>query len=241
MRPARLSLVVAILAGLAACREDSAAPEPTAGAAAVRPPLDRAFADPSAETPAAAAAEDPGPFDPDAPAVATIAPPAEPSPSTAPAVTAPEETPSVPPFTPLQDAVPGEWALYDAGGGRTLRYEVIDGDVDGVQTRITILQDGKVLGQPAVRADVRIYDPLLRQANRAGASRTVRHERIPLAGRTWNALRYEDRWTDEGVAYVRRTWVSPDAPCFGLLRMELLGDGRAEARCELKAYGTSPR
>ena len=50
---------------------------------------------------------------------------------------------------------------------------------------------------------------------------------------------YEDRWTDEQIHYVRRTWVSRDAPVFGVIRMELHGDGVLEARLKLIAMGTN--
>jgi hypothetical protein len=69
------------------------------------------------------------------------------------------------------------------------------------------------------------------------AERQVSPARIGAAGRNWSALLYEDRWTDEEVQYVRRTWVSTEAPLFGILRMQLRGDGELEARLELKAFG----
>ena len=60
------------------------------------------------------------------------------------------------------------------------------------------------------------------------------------AGRSWGAVLYEDRWTDEGVSYVRRTWVHPEVPVSGTLRLELYGDNVLEARLELAAFGFRP-
>jgi len=241
MRPVRSIVVTAILLALA-CREEPGQSESTPVPSPA--PTHAVSAEPPAES-SAVATTLPARDEPDSSrteaVTATPAAPPEPQPSVAAASPAEEQDASVPPFMPLQDAVPGEWAVYDAGEGRALRYEVTGADVDGVQTRVTVIQDGKILGQPAVRADVRIYDPLLRQANRTGATRTARPERISVAGRTWEAMLYEDRWTDEGVDYVRRTWVSPDAPCMGLLRMELQGDGRLESRLELRAWAAGSR
>jgi hypothetical protein len=55
--------------------------------------------------------------------------------------------------------------------------------------------------------------------------------------KTWDAWLYEDRWIDEGIHYVRRSWVSNDVPVLGLLKMELYGDETLEARLELTNYG----
>ena len=52
-----------------------------------------------------------------------------------------------------------------------------------------------------------------------------------------DAICYEDRWVDEDIAYVRRTWVNPQVPVFGTIRMELYGDGVLEARLELVDAG----
>ena len=56
-------------------------------------------------------------------------------------------------------------------------------------------------------------------------------------GKIWDAWLYEDRWIDEGIHYVRRSWVSETAPVFGLLRMELHGDEALEAQMELTDFG----
>jgi hypothetical protein len=145
-------------------------------------------------------------------------------------------------FRPLADARPGEWATYSAMNSRTIRYEVVGSRDDGprddlVQIRVEVRDGGRPLGLPATREERRDFDPLAKVAPVEGASQTVKPAPVQAAGRNWEATLYEDRWTSEDVQYVRKTWVSPQAPVFGTLRMELTGDGAVEARLELTAYG----
>jgi hypothetical protein len=79
-----------------------------------------------------------------------------------------------------------------------------------------------------------------RDAERKNAARACRPEPIEAAGRRWAAIVYEDRWTDEEIAYVRRTWVSPEVPYLGVIRMELTGNGQVEARLVLREFGGAP-
>jgi hypothetical protein len=161
----------------------------------------------------------------------------DPATATAPAA------PDVPEFHPLRDARAGEWAMYQALEGRAIRYEVVEVG-HKIKTRITVFADGKRVGEPAVREDPPDFDPLRRDAECPGVSRTIAPRTIRTAGREWEALLHEDRWVDEDeVHYVRRTWVSAQAPVFGIVRMELYGstepaetgDGELEARLELRA------
>ena len=50
-----------------------------------------------------------------------------------------------------------------------------------------------------------------------------------------------DRWTDEGVSYIRRTWVSSSVPVFGTIRMELTGGEKMEAKLELVSLKPATR
>lgn len=153
--------------------------------------------------------------------------------------TQPATSPAVmPAFEPLLDAVAGEWARFSTLGGGELRYEVIRTTAGFASVRVTVLRDGRPLGQPALRENLRDFDPLARQFGAGRAERRTSRTKIEAAGRTWDAQLYEDRWTDEDIAYLRRTWVSPDAPVYGLIRMELYGDGELEARLELKGFGS---
>jgi len=140
-------------------------------------------------------------------------------------------------FQPLMDAAPGEWAGYAALDGRTLRYDITAIEQDLVTTRLTTQQGTHFLGQPATRQDRRDWEPQLRRGAAAQGSRRTSRASVQAAGRTWNAILFEDQWSDEGVEYRRRTWVSAEAPVFGLVRMELTGDGMLEARLELTACG----
>lgn len=162
--------------------------------------------------------------------------PGEAVPNSTPTSTGPTDPVDLP-FRPLAEATTGEWAVYATADGRKLRYDVARVTGAAVTTRVTVYDQGKPLGLPALREDPRDYDlPAVQPAVKPVERRTAR-ETIDVAGRSWNATLYETRWTDEGVAYVRRLWVSEEAPVFGLVRMELTGDGTVEARLELTAFG----
>ncbi len=144
---------------------------------------------------------------------------------------------SVPTFEPLADAAVGEWVRFQATGSRELRYEVVRVGAATVTTRVVVLENGKPLGLPSLREDMRNWDPLAASARSTKATRSATRAPIEAAGRSWDAWVYEDRWTEEGVSYVRRTWVHPDAPVLGTLRMELTGGSAVESSLELIAFG----
>ena len=146
-------------------------------------------------------------------------------------------SPPVPAWKPLGDAIAGEWAEYDSLDGKRIRYDVVEVKPTAVSTRITIRGGGSMWGEPATRDDEPGVDPLAREADRKSTARSCRREPIEAAGRRWSAILYEDRWTDEEIAYVRRTWVSPEVPYLGMIRMELTGDGQVEARLVLREFG----
>jgi len=144
---------------------------------------------------------------------------------------------SVPTFEPLADAEVGEWVRLRAMESREIRYEVVRAGAATVTTRVAIFENGKPLGLPSMREDMRNWDPLAASARSTKAVRSANRATIETAGRSWDALLYEDRWTEEGVSYVRRTWVHPEAPVLGTLRMELKGGTAVESRLELIAFG----
>lgn len=147
----------------------------------------------------------------------------------------------VAPFRPLLDAVVGEWVRYAAMDGRSVHYEIVELGATGVMTRVEVFDHGKPVGLPAVRKDAPDLDPLARQAGRVRAERVRTRADIEAAGRKWDAFCYEDRWVEEGIRYLRRTWVSPEVPVFGTILMELHGDGVPEARLELTKAGVGSR
>lgn len=219
-----LGLVVAV--GLFGCDSDDSRERPAAPAAPterIAPPLPAAD---SQEPPEDVAP--PGIVD-SAPVATSTAPATEP----APLGTQPVEPP---PFHPLTDAKVGEWAVYQALESQRVRYEILEVGSSRVKTLVSVSMDGRPLGMPANREDLRDTDPL-KWERPAGARRQLSRTTITAAGRDWNAILYDDRWTDEGVAYIRKTWVSIDAPVFGIIRMELVGDNSVEARLELVEGG----
>jgi len=121
--------------------------------------------------------------------------------------------------------------IRDARGAAA---EIRDPRSDGHQR---INSHYRATGRPAKREDDPQEDPLARQAQRRQAVRSAKTDWCEAAGRQWQATLYEDRWTDEEIQYVRRTWVSPRVPYHGILRMELYGDGQLEARLMLIDYG----
>lgn len=141
------------------------------------------------------------------------------------------------PFLPLVDATEGEWARYAAMDSRTIRYEITRAGTATVETQVIVHDHGKPLGLPAIREDPRDLDPVAPPAQAARADRRQTDAIIEAAGRKWNATLYEDHWIDEEIRYVRRTWVHPQVPVFGMIRMELYGDRVLEARLQLLAAG----
>jgi len=143
------------------------------------------------------------------------------------------------PWQPLLRAKPGDWVEYQSRENLRLRYEVQKVTPSHVTTRVTVHQAGRDWGTPAFREDPIQIDFLEQTAMRNKAERTRTSATIEAASRHWECWLYEDRWTDEEVSYIRRSWVSSQVPYSGLVRMELQGDGQLEARLELVAYGTS--
>ncbi len=214
-----------MIAGLCACGCDDSSDRqaaPTPPVEHVAPPSP--VADPEPPSPAAA-----GPAKPADPNRAETTPASTP----ASAATQPENTDL---FQPLADAKVGEWAVYEALHSQTLQYRITEVGMTRVKTEVRATLDGRLLGMPAEREDLRTADPLAWETPAEGRRQTSRTT-IRAAGRDWDAVLYEDQWTDEEVKYVRRTWVSPTAPVFGIIRMELIGDDAVEARLELTEAG----
>jgi len=228
-----LGEVFAIACCMVGCdRDDSGRRMPAATKPAQSPPVSVA---PVAEAGWSDAAE----AEPESPLANTVADDAvEPLPT--PVTTQParptSQAASLPAFQPLNDAKVGEWAIYQGLDSQRLRYEVREVSLSRVKTEVTVTQDGRPLGMPAVREDLRAADPLAWETPADGRRQTSRVT-IHTAGRDWDAILYEDQWTDEGIRYVRRTWIGKDAPIFGIIRMELIGDKTLEAKMELVETG----
>ncbi len=147
------------------------------------------------------------------------------------------ENATVPAWQPLRDAVIGEWAEYGTLDGLTLRYTVMGRSITAVSTRVTMRKNGRAWGEPAIREDALDVDCLAKQAKSHETVRTAAPATIDAAGQRWKTILYEDRWTDEEIPYLRRTWVSTEVPFEGVVRMELYGANELEARLSLRATG----
>ncbi len=102
---------------------------------------------------------------------------------------------------------------------------------------MTLWEGDRRLGEPAIREDRHTYDPVRTLDASYDPTITMEPATIEAADRTWEADLYESRWTSEGIDYVRRTWVSDEAPVMGILRMELRGGKLLEARLQLLRHG----
>jgi hypothetical protein len=165
----------------------------------------------------------------------------QPAPSTHPATLVAETQPSpIPSWHPLLRAAAGDWVEYESLERMRIRYDVLKITPTGVLTRVTTHQEGRTWGKPATREDDLQFDPLQVQAERGKATRTCQPAVVEIADAKWECILYEDRWTDEDIPYVRRTWVSAAAPFLGTVRMELHGADRLEARLTMMAWSKSP-
>lgn len=140
---------------------------------------------------------------------------------------------SVSAWRPLLDARAGEWSAYQTLDRKTIRYDITRIAPSAVVTRVTVRDGGRVLGEPALREETPDWEPLEAQAKGHDMERRCAADTIEVAGRRWPTTCYEDHWLDEGIHYVRRTWVSSEVPFAGIVRMELRGDDRLEAQLVL--------
>ena len=144
---------------------------------------------------------------------------------------------SLSPCRPETELRPGDWAMLAAQEGRQLRYEIVEVAPDAITTRVEVFLEGRPQGRATLRRDPCASDLIPPPTSNASAERQVTEADCEAAGRRWRCFRYEDRWTDEDVTYVRYTWVSDEAPLFGIVRMELHGDDTREAELELIDWG----
>jgi hypothetical protein len=143
----------------------------------------------------------------------------------------------VPNFQPLRDAKAGEWVRYEAKDSMEINYRIQRVRPSGVTTMVRTLLNGYQLGLPAYRQDVLDLDPLAAMAVSQNPQRTMKRVTVKAAEKFWKTRLYEDHWREEKIDYRRRTWVSPEVPVFGILRMELYGNDRLESRMILRDCG----
>ena len=139
----------------------------------------------------------------------------------------------VPPFQSLQQATVGQRVQYACLREQTIQYAITEATETFVTVETRVYDHQWLVGLPSLRKEPRSLDPLERQASHHRCTRHGEPALVQAAGRQFRAMLYEDTWSDEAVQYTRRTWVSPEVPIYGIVRMELLGDGQIEARMEL--------
>lgn len=99
--------------------------------------------------------------------------------------------------------------------------------------------DGRPAGLPTIREEPIDVDWVLRAATRDKATVTSRPTTLRVAERDWPTRLTIARWRLEGVEYERRTWISSDAPIYGLVRMDMTAGDALEASMELIDFGDS--
>ncbi|MBN1344231.1 MAG: hypothetical protein JXQ73_16210 [Phycisphaerae bacterium] len=139
----------------------------------------------------------------------------------------------------LSRAKVGQWARYRSAGGFEQRLEVVDVTRAKVHLRLQMWLDGRPAGLPTIREEPIDVDWVLRAATRDKATVTSRPTTLRVAERDWPTRLTIARWRLEGVEYERRTWISSDAPIYGLVRMDMTAGDALEASMELIDFGDS--
>lgn len=142
--------------------------------------------------------------------------------------------------TPLTTAKPGQWVRYRMAGGYEQRLTVVETRQDEVVLKLEMWIEGKPTGLPAERIEPVDLDWALRAAERDDAEVVASKTTLRVADRDWPVRLTIARWRFEGVMYERRTWTSPDAPIYGVVRMILTADDKLAASMELVGLGPSP-
>ncbi len=143
---------------------------------------------------------------------------------------------SAPRMQRLEQAEPGEWAVYRTLQGAQ-RIRLVNTTQLLAEFEVLPILDGRPVGLPAVRTSPLSGDYALDLAADEGAVVEFGSETIDAAGRSWTCRRTVARRQLGTTTLERRTWMSADAPLEGLVRMELRADGRLTARLELIAFG----
>ena len=99
---------------------------------------------------------------------------------------------------------------------------------DEVVIEVRVVADGQLVGLRAERREPASLDWPLAEARRRKAGVAQRLERIYAAGRSWDCRLTQARWGSGQEAYEQRTWVSPDAPVYGIVRMEVVRLGGSD-------------
>ncbi len=144
---------------------------------------------------------------------------------------------SGPVFAPLQDAVAGEWCRYRMRDDQSQEVRVVGVESGAVLVEVKMFRRGRPFGRPAIRREPPDRDPILVHPARVPADVAVTEAAVEAAGSVWPCRLVTETWTDEEVAYVRRSWYCAKAPAYGLVRMEMTADGRPYAAMELIDYG----
>jgi hypothetical protein len=116
-----------------------------------------------------------------------------------------------------------------------VRIIAIDAGIAGIELKMS--WRGKPLGLPTIRPERADEDPIAAHARRVGAQVTVEEAVLEAAGRRWPCRLVTEDWLEEGVRYVRRTWICEAVPVYGIVRMEQTADGRPAASMDLLEYG----
>lgn len=142
-------------------------------------------------------------------------------------------------IAPLADASPGEWARYRTHLGWTQQYRVTGVTGDRVSIEVRVVAESGPLGMPASRQERPDLDWALDRAATHKARVAAEPARIEAAGRAWDCRLTVARFERGGVTYEQRTWMSAEAPVYGLVKTETveIATGGVIAGMTLRRFG----
>lgn len=128
----------------------------------------------------------------------------------------------------LADAVPGEWARYRTHLGWTQQYRVTEADTRRVSVEVRVIGEHGPLGMPSTRREPADLDWALHRAKTHEAAVFAEEARVEAAGRSWSCRLTVARFESGGAAFEQRTWMSAEAPVYGLVKSETVNVASGE-------------
>lgn len=152
---------------------------------------------------------------------------------------APAAPPPVVFRNPLLEAKPGEWARYDLAGGLELTQTVESvqtpphGNAVVIQEETRHLESNRIDRSAPTRYGLNNF--LWGFESAGGVVAEIALEEIDVAGRTWPCVRVDVVSSQTGRV---RTWYSPEAPVFGMVRqVRYETSGEETVKAEINAWG----
>jgi hypothetical protein len=151
----------------------------------------------------------------------------------------PLERQDVTPMALLADAETGEWARYRTHQGWTQQYRLTKVGARRVSVEVRVVGRDGPLGLPSTRREPADLDWALDRAESHEAGVHAEDARVEAAGRSWICRLTVARFESGGAAFEQRTWMSADAPVYGLVKAETINvtTGEVIAGMTLTGFG----